>query len=487
MKEKKLKKGKRKGKKILLWIIIIALVAAGLWACNAGGGTQVNVVETVTLGTGSIEELVSVNGTVESEEVKTYFAPVSGKLATVEVTAGDVVEAGEVLLTYDMAGLEESLEQARLQYQLEDGSYQGSLADNKEAEKKLKEAEANIKILEQQIADEENYIKNLQAALEAVQTDKANSVTQQTMLLQKQLLELEKSPVENADKIAEVQMSLQNLQYQSQLIETTGDAVELQKTLEAEQERLAGYQEYLAEMKAQKQEASMGTLTDYQKDNLTITQQLNLMAYEKAKEDYDTALLGVDAAFSGVITELNVIEGMPVMEDAQLLTLASNEKVKVIFSVGTYDLARIAVGQKADIEIADREYTGTVTKIYQMANQSASGVTQLSAEIHIDNPDEYIYLGLDAKVKIHAAEVTDAMLLPIAAIYADKTGDFVYVEENGLAVRKDIVTGISSTEYIEVKEGLSATDKVIVSSMVTLEDGMPVVNATGASGEQVEP
>lgn len=487
MKEKKLKKGRRKGKKIILWVIVIALLVVGLWACSNSGGSQVNVIETAVLEVGSVEEIVSVNGTVESEEIKTYFAPVSGKLAQVEVTAGDVVEAGEVLLTYNMEGLEEALEQARLQYELENGSYQGSLANNTDAEKKLKEANANIKVLEQQIADEENYIKNLQAALEAVQTDKANSVTQQTMLLQKQLVELEKDMVGNADKIAEIQISLQNLQYQSQLIETTGDAVELEKKLEEEQERLAGYQEYLAEMKSQKQEASMATLTDYQKENLTITEQLNLMAYENAKEDYDTALQGVSAAFSGVITELNVIEGMPVMEDAQLLTLASNENVKVIFSVGTYDLARIAVGQTADIEIADREYTGTVTKINQMASQSASGVTQLSAEIHIDNPDEYIYLGLDAKVKIHAAEVADAMLLPIAAIYADKAGDFVYVEENGIAVRKDIVTGISSSEYIEVKEGLTATDKVIVSSMITLEEGMAVVTAGVAAGEQVEP
>ena len=72
------------------------------------------------------------------------------------------------------------------------------------------------------------------------------------------------------------------------------------------------------------------------------------------------------------------------------------------------------------------------------------------------------------------------MLLPIAAIYADKTSDFVYVEENGMAVRRDIVTGISSAEYIEVKEGLTATDRVIISSMVTLEDGMAVVTMSEA-------
>lgn len=487
MAEKKRKKGKKKGKRIILFIIIIALVAGGLWVCSQSGGAELNLVETTTLETGSIEELVNLSGVVESEEVKTYFAPVNGTLTEVLVEAGDVVKAGDMLMSYDLEELEKVLEQAGLQFALENSSYEGSLADNTDAQKKLKEANTNIAVLEQQIKDEENYIKNLQKALEAVQTNKTNSLTQQTMSLQKQLVELEKDVVGNADKIAEIQMALQDIQYQSQLIETTGDAVELQKKLEEEQERLTGYQEYLAEMKAQKQEASMGTLSDYQKENLSVTQQLNLMAYESAKEDYALATEGVKAEFDGVVTEISAITGMPVMEGTQLLTLANSNEIRVNLTVGTYDLARIEVGQTADVEIGEHLYSGTITKINKMATQNMSGTTQLQAQVHIDNPDENIYLGLDAKVKVHAAKAEEALLLPVTALYADKTGDFVYVEENGLAARKNIVTGISATEYIEVKDGLNVTDKVIVSSMLPLEDGMAVVTSDMATGEQVAP
>ena len=95
MKEKKLKKGKKKGKKIIIWLIVIALIVLGIWACGGQGTAAVNMVETVTLETGSIEEFVSVKGMVESEETKTYFAPATGKLASVEVTMGDVVKAAE--------------------------------------------------------------------------------------------------------------------------------------------------------------------------------------------------------------------------------------------------------------------------------------------------------------------------------------------------------------------------------------------------------
>lgn len=486
-KEKKVKKNKKKWKKVLLFFIILILIVAGLWACTGGGGSELNMVEVSSLETGSIEEVVNVNGVVESEDVRTYFAPVGGKLAEVTIEAGDVVSAGEMLITYNVEDLEDALEQARLQYVLDNSSYQNTLANNKDAQAKLTEANINIPVLEKQITDEKANVKELQDALEAVQANKTNTLAYQALQLQNELVSLENDPVANAERIEEIQISLQCIQTQSQLIETAGEEADLQKKLSEAQERLAGYEEYLAEMKAQKQEASMDALSDLQKENLSVSEQLNLIAYENAQKDFDIAQKGISAEFSGVITELSAIEGMPVMEDAQLLTLASNENVKVTFYVGTYDLARIAVGQTADIEIADRMYTGSITKINHVATQSNSGTTQLKAEIHIDNPDEYVYLGLDAKVKIHAAEVNDVLLLPIAALYADKESDFVYVEENGIAVRKNIVTGISSVEYIEVKEGLTATDKVIVSAMVTLEEGMPVVTNEIIAGEQVAP
>ena len=68
-------------------------------------------------------------------------------------------------------------------------------------------------------------------------------------------------------------------------------------------------------------------------------------------------------------------------------------------------------------------------------------------------------------------------MIPVAALNADKNGDFVYIIENGIVVRKDVVTGISSTEFIEVKEGLNESDKVILSSLTgMLEEGMVVTD-----------
>lgn len=466
---------KKKGKKIIVLLIVVLLIVGGFWACSRTAENIGNMVEVVQPEIGSVEEIVSLSGVVESEEVKTYYTAVSGKLSKVSVEAGDVVKAGDMLVTYDMEEMKEVLEQARLQYLSGNNSYQDSLADNTDAQQKLAEANRKLPLLEKQIKEQKAYVKAMREQLVSVQTERADAFAQKEMELQKQMIELEKDPLKNADAIIQTQLAMQSNQYAAQKVNATEDLLQYEKSIEAEEEKLAEYEKQKAELEAQKQSAEMGTLTNYQEENLSFSEQLNQMTYEKAQEDYATAEAGVVADFDGVVTEVSAMSGMPAVENTQLLTIANSDKVKVSFWVTKYDLARLAVGQKADIVISGNTYSGSITKINRVAESTPSGNVQVGAQVHIDNPDDKIYIGLDAKLKIYANKAENVVIIPVNVLNADKEGDFVYVEENGVVVRKDVVTGISSAEYIEIKEGLTIQDNVIMSSLLPLEEGMAVM------------
>ncbi len=466
---------KKKGKKIIVLLIVAVLVVGAFWACSRTVESVANLVEVVQPEIGSVEELVSLSGVVESEEVKTYYAAVSGMLSEVSVEAGDMVKTGDILVTYDMEEMKEVLEQARLQYLSGNNSYQDSLADNTDAQQKLAEANRKLPLLEKQIKEQKAYIKAMQEQLVSVQTERADAFAQKEMELQRQLIELEKDPLKNAEAIMQTQLAMQSNQYAAQKVNSTEDLLEYEKSIEAEQEKLADYEKQKVELESQKQSAEMGTLTNYQEENLSVSEQLNQMTYENAQEDYALAELGIAAEFDGVVTEVSAVSGMPVGENTQLLTVANSDKVRVSFWITKYDLARLAEGQKADIVISGNTYSGSITKINRMAESTPSGNVQVGAQVHIDNPDDKIYIGLDAKLKIYADKAENVVIIPVNVLNADKKGDFVYVEENGVVVRKDVVTGISSAEYIEVKEGLTTQDNIIMSSLLPLEEGMAVM------------
>ena len=131
------------------------------------------------------------------------------------------------------------------------------------------------------------------------------------------------------------------------------------------------------------------------------------------------------------------------------------------FQASKYDLENLAIGQKAVIDISGKAYEGTVTKINKMATPNSSGVPMVAARVHIDNPDSNVYLGIEARLKITTAQRQDALLLPVEAVYIDNDGNICYIIENGALLKKYITTGISSSDYIEVTDGLSEKEEVV--------------------------
>ena len=143
-------------------------------------------------------------------------------------------------------------------------------------------------------------------------------------------------------------------------------------------------------------------------------------------------------------------------------------------SVTYYYLDKIAVGQVARVTIANKEYQGKVSKINKMAETNNSGAAVVGTEIEITNPDSDVILGVEAKVVISTAKEENAVLIPVTAVNVDMNGDFVYVVEEGILVKKPVVTGIASDTMVQVADGLSEGDRVVTEVTAALTEGMPV-------------
>jgi len=83
--------------------ILLALLAIGAVAFMAFalGRTESVAVVTATVERGDVEQLVSVSGVIEAEQTAELAFPVSGIVASVHVTEGDVVAAGDVLVSLE--------------------------------------------------------------------------------------------------------------------------------------------------------------------------------------------------------------------------------------------------------------------------------------------------------------------------------------------------------------------------------------------------
>lgn len=250
----------------------------------------------------------------------------------------------------------------------------------------------------------------------------------------------------------------------------TADTSALEAELEKAGNTLAELQSRLSSQQAVA-ESDPSAVTAEEKEKMEITSNLSELDQMSAQELVEAAKKGIKADFNGVITKVSVVEGATTALGTELFTLQNTDKINVNVNVSKYDYDKLKEGQSADITLAGKTYEGEVTSISHVATQNEKGASLISADVRIKNPDDDIFLGVDAKVTIHAEEADDVVVLPSEVVNIGKDGSFCYVIENGVITRRDITTGISSDDYVEVTEGIKEGDEVI-RDLGSLEEGM---------------
>ena len=497
--------GGRKRKKKIPLIVAAALVVV------FGGYSVVNSViakntpaqvNTITAAKGSVEETISTSGKVNSEQSRTYYAPVGAVITEMNVSLGDVVEEGQQLVTFDTSDLEAQKTKAELDASASANGYRSTQYQSDKKQSEYNEAVIGLDELKVLAAGQEQYVQGLKYNLE---DDIQNKKEDLQEWLNKLNLELEiqnnkLSEPRSEESRERIQETIQNL---NESIRSTSNEIndlsmsdemkEKQRIIDAEQKKLDDMKEEISRREGKESSSEAGIVDPYAKQQQADNMQSARITAEEAAEKLAKGQEGVKAEFGGIVTKIatmsssanasaggGLLEGATVSEGTELFTIESNQQVKVDISITKYDLAKIAVGQKADITIADQKYEGEVTKINKVAANNSQGSPVVGVEVHINNPDSGIYLGVEAQVVIHTNSAQDVITLPVEIVNTDRNGDFCYVVENGVVTMRRITTGISSDTDVEVTDGLKEGDLVVYDMTGSVTEGMSVVAVPAA-------
>ena len=454
---------RKKKRKKYIWIGVAVLILFFFIVSKISAANAKMPVTTVTASIGDVESTISTSGKVESDLTKTYYSQIGGNIGTIPVKAGQAVKEGDVLLYFEEESLTIASKDAQAAALTSEGNYNDSMTQNSKNQARLTEATVNLEVLEQQITDYKAFIKQQETKYEDTRNAKKASLSALGMELSKRKADGE----DVADEMAEYQYCVETL-------DMSKDLVEIQRTIDDAKEVLANLEEYKTEMKSQKSATQDSVLSEKTKEAQKTTNEATQLKNTQMVDYASSVEGGLKADFDGVITEFNVTEGAPVVSGGALVTIASNSQVHVTVNLSKTDLAKVQEGQKADVTIAGKKYEGEVTFINHMATTNANNMPVVAAQISITNADEDIYLGVEAKVVIYAQKAENVLLVPVEAVNADKNGDFVYVVENNVVVRKDVVTGVSSDTYIEIVSGLIENDQVMTDISINIVEGMEV-------------
>lgn len=479
-----MKKRKKKLWKMLIPAAVVLVIVIAAVNMTKSGNSGIAVYTTAVFA-GDIRSELSTSGTVKAEDTTTYFAPANGKIAGVQIEQGDVVKNGDMLICFDEEAVAYAKKQNQLESQISTADYTATVQDYQKQKEKLAVAEAEIAAYELQVDTYEQHIEDLTNGITDVNALRKADLYAELYSIEKAINTYElamQTPNEDTDmdglmrKKTEKQNEMLKVQNELNLLADYKTDYGWEELLTQAKKDLADCQEKLAEAKNNKASAEAALVNDNKLTGYQLTQEKTKLATQDTARKYDAALNGVVAEFDGVVTSLSAVEGATIQEGTQLLVLESYEEICVEFQASKYDLEELQIGQKAIVDVSGKEYEGTVSKINRMAQPNSSGIPMVGARVHIENPDENIFLGIEAKLTIITAEEEGVLLLPVEAVNIDNAGSFCFVVENGIVTKKYITTGISSLENIQILEGLAEGDEVVTSGYMGLdiEEGMAV-------------
>ena len=430
---------KKRKKRIIGGVIAAALVLFIVSRVLTPAALPMVMVRSAEKGT--VKQTIDTSGTVKTEQQKTYFSPLAAKVEVCKVQEGDAVEAGQVLLTYDAQDLENRKKEAALQNDEAYYGYQNTMDKNSKDTSEYSRSSHDVEILEQQVENAKAEVRALKQYL----TDMGCF--------------LREAQNDNHKNLAE--------EYQAKIDQATNQ-------LAVKEEELAEFQSDLSEQKGIKNSTESTMMTADAKKQAEAAKELQALKSAEVTNAVAQVSDGIKADFAGIVTGVKPVDGSNVENGGELFTVSSIEKVCVDVSFSKSDLEKIEEGQKAVATIAGKQYEGTVTRISRAAAKNEKGASIIQGEIHIDNPDADLYLGVDARVMVEGNKAENVVMIPIEAINIGKDGSFVYVVTDGMVQKRMVTAGISSDEYTEIKKGLEVGEQVIISVDAGIEEGMAV-------------
>ena len=148
-------------------------------------------------------------------------------------------------------------------------------------------------------------------------------------------------------------------------------------------------------------------------------------------------------------------------EITDIITISADVSMSVTISVDEADILSLELGQEADVtvsSVSEDTLKGTVTEIDKTDSSGA-----YTAVVTLDKVEGMIP-GMTASVDVRIEGVDDAIIIPVEALHQTSTGYYVYTsydeETEEFGGRVDVIPGISNSNYVEIKSGLSEGDTV---------------------------
>ena len=181
-------------------------------------------------------------------------------------------------------------------------------------------------------------------------------------------------------------------------------------------------------------------------------------------------LVDIYAHQAGVVTALNVREGMRVTPDIEMMSLVDLSSIWMIAQIFEEQSLWVKVGELAEARLSaipGKIWKGVVEYIYPQVDPTSR---TLKIRFRFENPDGILKPNMYANVNIFTEPKENVLSIPMEALIRNSQGNRVIVAlSEGRFQARSVTTGIESGDQVEILSGLKKGEKVVVSGQFLID------------------
>ena len=185
----------------------------------------------------------------------------------------------------------------------------------------------------------------------------------------------------------------------------------------------------------------------------------------------------IHAPVSGEIQRKAVNPGAYVEAPTHLFTIVDNSRLELESPVAAADLAPVRPGQRVNFTVNSYPGTSFTGRVIEMNPAVDEQTRSAKVRIEVIHAGGKLKAGMFASGEILTGLNSGAIVIPASAVYRDDRSvkaSYVFVLENGKAVRRNVRIGHESDSRLEISEGLKPGDQVIGEQNIEIAEGVRV-------------
>jgi membrane fusion protein (multidrug efflux system) len=184
----------------------------------------------------------------------------------------------------------------------------------------------------------------------------------------------------------------------------------------------------------------------------------------------------VRAPFGGVVGQRYVSLGDYVTTSTRLASLQTVNPERVGFQVPERYAAQLRRSQTIAFQVAamrNKTFTGTVDFVDPVVQLPGRTIM---VKALVPNANRELQAGMFVEVRLVTAQRPEAIVVPEDAVLAMQGITVVWVIKDGKATRRPVTLGVRSPGFVEVLDGVDASDQVVVGGIEKMSEGAAVTS-----------